>query len=153
MTLISVAILNGVLGMLSPEGDLKKYIKLLGSLCLVCAVASPVFNAIRSDDGGLDGLFPDMGEHESNYEELFGEALAKGAEEALERSLKDKAVKDLDLDGGDIDIDVVLERNDGGYRVDAVTAYIHSGGIFADPREINNIVNQMCDCSCTIIYD
>ena len=78
IALISVALLNGAFGMLAPEGDLRKYVKLLGSLCLVCAVASPIFTAIKAEGGGFEGLFPDIPENESRYEDVYGEALAKG---------------------------------------------------------------------------
>ena len=153
IVLISVALLNGAFGMLSPDGDLKKYIKLLGSLCLVCAVASPIFSAIKADGGGFDGLFPDASEDQGGYEEIYGEALADGAEETLERILKERAVTDLEIKEDEIDFDVALERTDGEYGISDVTVYIHHGGIFVDPRSITALVNEFCDVSCTVIYD
>ena len=152
ITLISVALLNGALSMLAPEGEMRKYVKLLGSLCLVCAIASPIFSAIKAEGGGLDGLFPDIPENESRYEDVYGEALAKGAEETLEKILKERAISDLNIKEGEIDFDISLERVDGEYRVCSAYAYIRDGGIFVDPRSVNDMVNELCGCACNIIY-
>ena len=139
--------------MLSPEGDIRKYVRLIGSLCLVCAVASPVFGAIQNGGEGLEGLFPTVTDEESGYEEIYGEALAKGAEETIERVLKERVISELGLKEGEIDFDVALEKSEGEYSVSAVSGYIHGGGIFADPRKVNTLVNEVCGCACTLIYD
>ena len=139
--------------MLSPEGDLKKYIKLLASLCLVCAVSAPIFAVLSSDNIGFDPIFRGEEQGSDRYEDVYGEALAKGAEETLERSLKERAVAELDLKESEIDIDVTLEKNDEKYSVTGATAYIRDGGIFVDPRKITALVNDVCGCVCTVIYD
>ena len=153
IALISVAFLNGAFGMLSPEGDIKKYVKLLGSLCLACVIAAPIFSAISVEGGILDGLFPQIPERESSYEDIYGDALADGAEQTLERILKERAMGELGIKEDEIDLDASLERRDGEYRVSEVKAYIHGGGIFADPRKISELVNEVCGCACTVIYD
>ena len=153
ITLISVALLSGGFCMLAPEGDLRKYVRLMGALCLVCAIAVPTFTAIRSDGIGLDGLLSADVENESGYEEIYGEALLRGAEETLERILKERAVGELGLKADEIDFDIDLCIDDGVYRVGAVTAYIYGGGIFTDPRKITELVNGQCGCACTVIYE
>ena len=57
ITLISVAFLNGAVGMVSPEGDIKKYVRLAGALCILAA------NAKWDDENRFDSVLTDYLTH------------------------------------------------------------------------------------------
>ena len=75
-SLLSVSLLGGLLTMLSPEGDLKKYVRLLCSLCLLCAMVSPLFSTFAEGELSLDHLWERMEPSESlDYDEIYHQSL------------------------------------------------------------------------------
>ena len=56
LTVMGVALVAGVTGMLTPDGETKKYVRLVGALSLLCALISPVISAISDGGGDFDEL-------------------------------------------------------------------------------------------------
>ena len=152
ITVIAVAVLGGIMGMLSPEGDTKKYVRFVGSLCLLCALVTPVYGILSEGQVGLDDLFPFSEETDSGYEEIYMNALLEGARENAEAEVKRQLCEEMELSDGSLDVSLDI-RNDGGkYSVVSATVSLHSSAVFADPREISAFVNELCGCPCSVIY-
>lgn len=153
ITLISVALLSGIMGMLSPEGDIKKYVRLAGSLCLLCALAVPVWSFISEGGVDIDGFFSFSGEVDTGYEEIYREALADGARENAEVALKAGLAENFELSADSFDVELGVEYDGEKYYISTARVLLHNSAVFADPRDISAYVNESCGCSCTVEYD
>jgi len=153
VTLMSVALLNGAIGMISPEGDIKKYVRFLGALCLLCAIATPIYGAFADGEIAFDDLFFDLSAKEESYEQIYSDALREGAEQTLEVSVKSRLLQKFSLSEEDIDVEIYLEHDGEKYYTDNAEILLHDSAVFADPRDMTAFVNELCGCSCTVIYD
>lgn len=148
---MAVAIFNGVIGMISPEGDVKKYIRFLGALCLLCAMVSPIYSAFAENDFELDSIFSVEGEDEVDYEQIYSSSLAEGSRDAARDALKAKIMQEFELDAESFDVEI--ELSEAADKAIGVRVELHSSAVFADPRDIAAFVNETAECSCTVIYD
>ena len=152
ITLMSVALTVAVTGMLSPEGETKKYVRFVGSLCLLCALASPIMGILDlGADGSFGLLFPETGE-EGGYEEIYMNALADGARENAEDALKGRLCESFGLSRESLDVAMSLEYDGEKYSVCGVEVILNHSAVFADPRDISAFVNSELGCVCTVVY-
>lgn len=152
LSLIGVAIINGVVGMISPEGDVKKYVRFVGALCVLLTIVTPVYGAIS--DGGLsvDGLFPDIGEEGSDYESIYQESLLNGGRELANSAMKGVICRELDIPEESFEVDIRMVEEDGAYIAQSARVILYDSAIFADPRDISALVNERISCECTVVY-
>ena len=152
ITIISVALLGGIMGMLSPEGDTKKYVRFVGALCLLCALIMPVYGILSEGQIDLDSLFSFSEETENGYEDVYINALSEGARENAEAEVKKQICESFGLSEESLDVSLELYYDGEKYNVSSATVSLHSSAVFADPREISALVNGLCGCSCSVIY-
>ncbi len=153
ITLIAVAIINGVLGMISPEGDIKKYIRLVGSIGLLLAIVLPLYTVIVDGGIDLDPLFsPDRSEDEK-YEDIYEGALSEGGRVEAQRVIKNSISGELNMDPEDFDVFVEIDGSSGSIKISSVSVLLHTSAIFVDHREISAFINESLDCPCSVIYD
>ena len=154
MTLTAVALLGGILGMLSPEGDIKKYVRLAVSLCLVCAMIQPVLSVLSGEMPALDELLG-IGEQEEtmNYDEIYYQSLLSGGREQAEEAMKQELLKEFSLPYESLEVEAILERKNDGVEVKEIRVTLRDSAIFADPKEVIAPVNERLSCPCTVIYD
>jgi len=152
--LLAVALLGAVIGMVSPEGDLKKYVRLLCGLCLLATLASPVMGVIEalSDGELLGGALGDGGEQSEDYEAVFEAALRSGSATVAADALTAELAKRFDLPDGSVSAAVILEQGEA-CRVRSVRVTLFPEAIFADPTEIIAYVNDTLGCPCEIVYE
>ena len=154
ITLTAVALFGGIMGMLSPEGDVKKYVRLTVSLCLICAMVQPIF-AIASSDASdwSEKLGLSEEQERMDYDEIYHQALLSGGKEQLEESLKQGLVAELSLPYDSLDIEAVFEMKNDERKLKEIRVLLRDSAIFADPREIVAQINEQADCPCTVIYE
>ncbi|MBE6667410.1 MAG: hypothetical protein E7607_03765 [Ruminococcaceae bacterium] len=153
ITLISVAFLNGAVGMVSPEGDIKKYVRLAGALCILAAIVSPLYFAINNgnldfDEGFLDGV---LGEEQ--YESQYESALLAEGESSSAAAIKKTLCRELEMKEGDFDVRVKIGEHDGEYRIEKVEVLLYSSTVNKDPRDISAFVSERTGTECSVIYD
>ncbi|MBQ8849433.1 MAG: stage III sporulation protein AF [Clostridia bacterium] len=152
ITLISVALLGGIMGMLSPDGDTKKYVRFVGSLCVLCALASPIYGILSDGEIDIGSLFDYSEGEEAEYEDIYKSALAAGAKENAEAELKRRICESFELSEKSLDVSLTLGDDGEAYFVESAEVSLHSSAVFADPREISAFVNEICGCACTVVY-
>lgn len=151
-TLIAVALLNGAVNMISPDGELKGYVRLVGSLCIVIAVVAPIFSLVSENIFDTGKLFPDTEGAESLYEQTFAESIADGMREVAEKGIKEGISKELGLPDGKFDVVLNIETYGEAYRASSVTVILYGIAIPIDPREIRAYAEEVAGCECTVIY-
>lgn len=154
MTLSAVALLGAVIGMLSPEGDIKKYVRLVSALCLLSALASPVRSLVSTLAEGdwFDGEELGFSEQSEAYEEIFKGALQNGSASVASEALTAELIKQFELPDGSLTATVILADGDA-CELALVRVTLGAEAIFADPTAIIEYVNEAIGCPCEIVYE
>lgn len=153
MTLISVSLLSGIVGMISPEGDTKKYVRLVSLLCLLCAMVGPALSLFGDSELSLDGLLGESKEETVNYDEIYNNTLIYGGERQAEETIHSSIVKEFDLPADSLEIRVRTESKNDTEPLVEVTVILRNQAIFADPKKIVAQIESMMDCRCTVFYE
>lgn len=153
LTAIGVAVIVGVCGMLTPDGETKKYLRFAGALCLICALVSPLIGAISSGDIGYDGIFPPVDSDEDIYDEIYKNSLAEGAKDNAETLLYENLLKQFKLPADSLAVSISLSYDGEEYSVGSVQVILKSTAVYADPREISEYINAELGCPCFVVYE
>ena len=149
LTLMGVSLLNGIVGVLSPEGAMKKYVRLVGALCLICVIAQPIFSLLSGNGWRMDRLWKGVSSEESaSYEVLYEEMILSGSEQYAQARLTGEIAKKFDLSDDSFSVTVR-----GGEQEATVTVVLRDAAIFVDPKEIIAYMQESYGCACTVIYD
>lgn len=153
-SLLSVSLLGGLLTMLSPEGDLKKYVRLLCSLCLLCAMVSPLFSAFAEGELSLDHLWEQMEPSESlDYDEIYHQSLQSGNRENAKNIVKRRVLSEFELSDDALDVEVFFDIKNEQYSLEEIRVILHPKAIFVDPQTLSEWINETYSCPCVVIYD
>lgn len=152
MTAIGVAVIVGVCGMLTPDGDTKKYVRFAGALCLICAIAAPLASGISEWEPQLEELISSE-EIKEKYDEIYKNEIKEGAKSNAETLIRNSVLKQFDLPDGSLE--VILELSDDGssYSIKSAHVILKHSAVFADPRKISEYVNSELGCPCLVVYE
>ena len=153
LTAIAVAIVVGVCRMLSPDGATKKYLGFVGSLCLICALVSPVAGAIASWNTGFDGMFSSVDTEGELYDEIYKSALVNGAKSNAEALICESLLTQFNLPDQSLRVTLNISSDGDVYSVESVKVTLMSSALFADPRDISEYINQELGCPCFVEYE
>ena len=151
LILVGVAILVGVVEIVSPEGDLKKYVRFAGSLCILLAIVVPVYSFFADGIPKLDGLMEE-GSQESDYNEIFMSAIADGSRATAENVIREGISSRFSLDADRLSVSISICRDGERYFADRATVGLYSSFINVDPVEISDYVSEILGCECEVIY-
>ena len=153
ITLLSVAFLNGAIGMISPDGDMRKYVRFTGALCILAAIVSPLYFAINSGALNFCEDFFEQSLDETLYESEYESALLEAGENSLAEAVKKSLITELGMNEKSFGVRVVIASDDGDYRIDAVEIALYSSAVNTDPRDISAFVCDKTGGECRIIYE
>ena len=150
--LCATGLVNGAIGMISPDGELKKYVRLVGALCILLAMVAPIYESVVSGELDLDNYFSDMVEKEEQYKDVYAEYLADGSRKEAEAMLEASICEKFNLKSDDIAVKAELVRKGDGYALDRIGIYVSGSAILRDPRELVAYVEELAECECEVIY-
>ena len=153
ITLISVSFLNGAIGMISPDGDIKKYVRLAGALCILAAIVSPLYFAITEDKLDLGDDFLVGALEEEEYESQYESALLAQGESSVAEAIKETLCRELGMKEENFGVKVKIAENSGEYKIEAVEVSLYSTAVNTDPRDIASLVSEKTGGECSVIYD
>ena len=153
ITLLSVAFLNGAIGMISPDGDIKKYVRLAGALCILAAIVSPLYFAINSGELDFGEDFMENVLDETSYESQYESALLDAGEKTLADALKKSLCAELGMNEKSFGVKVRVVDDEGEYRIENVEVALYSSAVSTDPRDISAFVCEKTGGECTVIYE
>ena len=151
--LMSFFAVYGAINVLSPKGDMEKYIKFLCGICVLCIIAGPVLSALRGTEEVFSVLEdPSFETSEEYYNELFEKYLSDGAASEISAFAEDKISEELGIKKEGFDISVILEKENGGrYILKQAVLKILPYGIAIDAQAAARKAEELLGCSCTII--
>ena len=153
--LLCVGGLGGVFEMLcQSNGDMKRYVRLLCSLCVLCVIAAPIGSVLENIRNGeiLGMQKDDLILSEEEYEETFYEYLLYCNSAAVSEYLEEELRKTFDLDSDDLEIYTELFGNGEENAISRLTVYINDPALDVDPRKLKNTLYSLTKIECEIIY-
>ena len=154
MTLSGVMILSTLISTVCAEGNLKKYVRLLCSLCLLCALISPLFRLLSEGEFDPVTLWEDAVEgEESDYDDIYHQALIENQVSYAEKLMKKQLSEEFELGEGTFDVRMETVSENGTAHVECVTLVLRDSAIFADPTKLAEYINETQKCECIVIYD
>ena len=151
--LLGVCLLGSMIRMLSPEGDMKRYLGLVVAFCVILSVASPLVTFW--EEGGLSFLEEgwEMEEGESkSYAEIFDQTLLSSGEEFAEKQAEGLILQRFSLEEGDLSVEGDFELKNGTNTLRGMTLILHKSTLSVDPRELSEFVEERFLCRCEVIY-
>ena len=158
-SVVCVAALGGCVITLAPEGirsGIKKHIKLISSLCLLCVMISPMSELLTSlgEIGDSVASDDDREELQSMYESIYNGEMDKENGEGIGAAVKEKLYERFDIPGGESRVEVSFRDLDGdGFREPTrITVILSGGSVFRDPRKIEDYLSELfgAECVCAI---
>lgn len=163
-SIVCIAAAVGIVCVIAPDGTksgIKKHLKLVCSLCLLCVLISPVasfINNVRnflSDgrDAIMDGLNRDelQGSYESIYDKYFEGNYGENVGQAVKRSLSER----FGIPESECRVNVGFADNngDGVKEPSKVTVILGGRSVLRDPKEIKSFVSELLGCECVCAVD
>ncbi len=153
VTLTAVSLWSSLIGMISPEGDMKKYIRLLCTLCFLCIMAQPLI-PLLSEERDFFGEIIQRGEESGEqYEQIYESTLLSGGQSYAESVIEAQLVQRFSLPAEALTVRTTLNTEGETVILAQITVLLRDEAIFADPREITDYVNESFQCPCTVVYD
>ena len=155
LSLISVAIISGIIEILTPSGvsdGIKKHVRLLLAICVLCVVVNPVGAFLEELSSVGYGIFDKEGNdsEKEDYLGVFEENLAHHSAHAISLGVEKMICKKFSLEGEDIEVYVTLSGEDS---VDKAAVILSGLAVTQDPREIKGYVSSLIGAEVEIIYE
>lgn len=151
--LFGVSLIAGIVRVTAPDGQMKNYINILCSLCVLAAVVVPISRAFIGTDG-LSELLLDKLDYESqSYDEIYNLYIAEEKTELAEQQLTAELTERLGVADDALEVELAVSDDDGALRITAVTVTIKKEAVTAEPSAIKAYVNERTNSECRIIYD
>ncbi len=155
MSIVGAALLCSAVVMLVPDirGDtLKKYVKLIGALCLICIMLRPAASL-----GEAVGKLAERGEsilaeseagedHSKVYSEYLGEIASRSSEEAVLSLLSEQ----FSVSAEQCRVETEIEQSDGQSRLTNIRIYLFGEAVLRDPYLIESRVGELFGCPCRV---
>ena len=150
-SLIASALCIAFISMLSPDGSIAKYIRLLTSLLFICLLLSPIreLSGILQSIAGGEISFPEMEipSREEATEEL--DALLDSTSKAyFLQSLTQHLEREFAIDSGNVRCIATWEDSNGQTRPLRITVILSGSAIWKNPKELESYVCNLIGCEC-----
>jgi hypothetical protein len=121
-----IAVSGGLVIIMAPDGNLKKYVKFIVSLCMVCALFSAFLSFSASAKGILSGIVPKVQDTAVRTEEELYLGVAKQAKKNLEAELRALLGAHLGISEGDIYVVAEIDTADlSAVEITKITVFLH----------------------------
>lgn len=152
-SIIGAAIVTAVIVLFLPDGELSKYVRLLASLALVCAIALPSADIIGQNgiDDFLSSLMPDT-EGGLDAKKEYYESLTKLTSAELEAELSRRVCKKFGIAEENLELTVIAAEKDGVFCINSVKIGLFGAAVIKNPYDIEAYVQDLTAADCDIYY-
>ncbi len=154
MSVIGAALIAGVISIAVPSGSgegLKKYVTLIGSLCVLCILLSPVTEVLglmsKIADGGFSGWFENTEEeYGSKYNEFLLSVGRDNVEDGITALLNDQ----FGIPENECSVSAQVEERSGELVIVRVDIILSGKSVLKDPYAIEKYISKLLDCECIV---
>ena len=154
--LISTVFAGGILVSLTPKGSFQKYMRFLCGIAVCGCVMMPLLTGElfeKNDVKEWEKYWNLENDPSLDYDEIYNSSLKFAGVKNAEEYLKSLVIKEIEAQSADLDFRVVTHEKSDEIYIECVEVRIHPSGMALDPRKIQNIVYELLECECIIIYE
>ena len=161
-SIVCIAAAGGIVSIISPSSGIKKHLKLVCALCLLCVMIAPISNFIsgmrdffESDSSEFFGTSDIESELRDKYESIYDKYLEGGYGDSVGEAVKAILYEEKGVAKENCRVSVQFADNDGdGAREPSKITVILSGkDVFRDPEDIKELVSEIFECECVCAID
>ena len=155
VVLISMVFAGGILISLTPPGSFQKYMRFLCGIAVSGCIMMPLLSGEvfeKTYIGDWDKYWDSENDVMLNYDEIYNSSLKHASAKNAEEYIKSLVTKEIKAQKGDIDIRVITSEKSEEICIERIEVIIYPSGINLDPRKIQNIVYELLECECIIMY-
>lgn len=158
ITLISVSIVCGIVHILTPAGvgdGIRKHVKLISSLCVLCIMIAPIGGFIQSLENSEFNILGEYGESntlEDRYDKIYNDMISVYSAEQISKKCEEILRERFSLKEDDVKVMIYFSEEENEPVISKSAVILYTGAIGKDPREISECVSELIKCECEIIY-
>lgn len=135
------------------DGGIRRALDLFLSLCLICAVLSPMSSILAQvregiENGALDIESPEI---DGDIDSAIFDSLANEARGEIELRLRGYICEELKLPEDCVEVGAEVSAGADGVMISRITVYLYGRGMWSDPRKILAAVGKYTDAECVIV--
>lgn len=155
LQILTLALLCGLLEMLVPAGErdgLRRSVRLLAGLCLLCLMLTPLREAREFFSFSDLHLWAEEMEKQTqqDYERLMTEKLTAVTAAQVEEEIYDMLCDRFDLSREMCKVTLAFDSGPERLAVRQVWVSLRGTAVLLDPRQIETAVTAVLDCPCTV---
>ena len=155
---------TGIVLMLAPDGlrqGLKKHVKFIGALCLICILIKPTTELLeaieRLGDEGFSGMLEGESEGElyDKYDEIYKNYLDGGYGENIGEAVKDSLYErfGIEKDNCRVLTEFADKDGDGVREPKKITVILGGNAKFKEPESIKSFISELFDCEAAVAIE
>lgn len=155
VVLISTVFVGGMIVSVTPSGAFQKYMRFLCGIAVSACIMMPLLTGEffeKIDVEAWASYWETEQDKMLNYDEIYNSSLRSASVKNAEEYLKTLMIKELDAEIDDFDVRVIVGDESDEIYICRVEVIIYASGVALDPRRMQNIVYDLLECECVIIY-
>lgn len=154
VTLIGVCLMGSLVQLLAPEGDVRRYVRLAASFCLLLSISSPLIECLGEVRGmEVSEWLGALGTEESvDYDEIYKQSLMDGGAAYAEEQMTARILREFSLEEGDLTVKGTFETKNGTREIKEAVLILQRTTVSVDPRALSDFVKGLWSCDCRILY-
>lgn len=159
ISVIWVSIIVGICELIAPHSEsIKKNLKMIGALCVVCVVITPILSITQLSGEAAEDLKNEILENQtedltSEYESIFENYLTNFSEDAVKSSIEELLDKRFEVPREESDVVIFTETTNNTRKLVKVQILLSGGSIFKNPYNIEEYFSELCGCNCEVLIN
>ena len=157
LSLLTAMLVSALVGILAPGGEnsgVKKHLRLLTALFLVCVLTAPLTEVIQRIRQWSEGELSLPGLEDvpsADYGEQMNDAMSSASKTYVTQMLTQTLESEFAVTSGEMECVILWDEDaDGGITPRRVTVVLSGRAIWKDPAPIRQFVTALLECECVV---
>lgn len=154
MLVITSSVIGALMGLVCPEGGIKRSFELCISLFLLCVAIAPIGGLISEarERLGSNNIELRPTELESSVDKALYASLAEMSAAEIEEILHARLCKELDIVDSELDVDAFVTASRDGVSIERIVLRLYGGSMWLDRRALESALAAHTDAEAIIVY-
>ena len=157
LTIIITSICISIANVIAPTNcEISKYIKLIGSLIILCVIINSFGDAIKMSNGNFineikDSLIIDKDSEKEKYHEILNNYLNNYSKEGIENEIKEILKKEFQIQDNEASIELHTDFLNDKLVLTEIKILLSGKSIFKNPYLIEERIKEIWQCECIVL--
>ena len=157
LTLIITSISISIANIIAPtNSEISKYIKLIGSLIILCVIINSFGDAIKISNGNFineikDSLIIDTDNEKEKYNQILHDYLNSYSKEGIENEMKEILEKEFQIPKNEASIELYTNFINDKLTLTEIKILLSGKSIFKNPYRIEERFKEIWQCECSVL--